>query len=49
MVSKDIKIADETLRDGEQQPYINFSKDQKISLAKDIFNSGVDYIDARIK
>jgi isopropylmalate/homocitrate/citramalate synthase len=44
MVSKDIKIADETLRDGEQQPYINFSKDQKISLAKDIFNSGVDYI-----
>lgn len=41
---KTIRIIDETLRDGEQQPYINFSKENKLELAKMIFGAGVDYI-----
>lgn len=39
-----IGIIDETLRDGEQQAFINFSSKQKIELAKSIFKLGVDFI-----
>ncbi len=38
-------VLDNTLRDGEQQPLINFNKKQKIILAKAIRAVGVDFID----
>jgi len=42
---KDIKIFDNTLRDGEQQACINFSKYQKDELAVLLKQLGFDYID----
>lgn len=44
--SKDIKIHDVTLRDGEQQSGIVFSKDQKVALAEKMAEMGIHRIEA---
>lgn len=44
-MNKKILVLDNTLRDGEQQPLINFNKKQKKILIKEIFKLGVDFID----
>ncbi|MEM3374251.1 MAG: Lrp/AsnC ligand binding domain-containing protein [Candidatus Woesearchaeota archaeon] len=42
----DVKILDTTLREGEQTPYVNFSVDEKIEIAKYLDKIGVDMIEA---
>jgi len=41
-----IKIFDTTLRDGEQSPGISFNPDQKVEIAKQLADIGVDIIEA---
>ncbi|MBN2368691.1 homocitrate synthase [Candidatus Woesearchaeota archaeon] len=41
-----IKILDSTLREGEQTPYVNFTVDEKIEIAKLLDKIGVDMIEA---
>lgn len=41
-----IEILDTTLREGEQTPYVNFTVDEKIHIAKLLDNVGVDMIEA---
>ncbi|MEM4397249.1 MAG: homocitrate synthase [Candidatus Woesearchaeota archaeon] len=42
----DVKILDSSLREGEQTPYVNFSVDEKIEIAKYLDKIGVDMIEA---
>lgn len=41
-----IKILDTTLREGEQTPYVSFTIEQKIEIARLLDNFGVDIIEA---
>ena len=41
-----IQIFDTTLRDGEQTPGVNFSFDERLSIAKQLEKWGVDVIEA---
>ncbi len=41
-----IEILDTTLREGEQTPYVNFTVDEKIHIAKLLDNVGVEMIEA---
>ncbi|MHB8779165.1 MAG: LeuA family protein [Anaerolineales bacterium] len=41
-----IEILDTTLREGEQTPYVNFTVDEKIHIAKMLDQIGVDMIEA---
>jgi 2-isopropylmalate synthase len=41
-----LEILDTTLREGEQTPYVNFTVDEKIQIAKILDNVGVDMIEA---
>lgn len=41
-----ISIFDTTLRDGEQAPGISYTRDQKVSIAKQLVKLGVDVIEA---
>ncbi|MFN8413815.1 MAG: Lrp/AsnC ligand binding domain-containing protein [Anaerolineales bacterium] len=41
-----IEILDTTLREGEQTPYVNFTVDEKIHIAKMLDHIGVDMIEA---
>ncbi|MBC7876896.1 MAG: Lrp/AsnC ligand binding domain-containing protein [Anaerolineales bacterium] len=41
-----LEILDTTLREGEQTPYVNFTVDEKIHIAKMLDNVGVDMIEA---
>ena len=41
-----LKILDTTLRDGEQTPYVNFTVDEKVEIAKLLDKIGVDMIEA---
>ncbi len=41
-----LKILDTTLREGEQTPYVNFTVDEKIEIAKYLDLIGVDMIEA---
>lgn len=41
-----VEILDTTLREGEQTPYVNFSVDEKIEIAKRLDAIGVDMIEA---
>ncbi len=41
-----VEILDTTLREGEQTPYVNFTIDEKIHIAKLLDNVGVDMIEA---
>ena len=43
---KDIKILDTTLRDGEQQPGIVFSREDKVAIAKQLDAIGIHKIEA---
>jgi 2-isopropylmalate synthase len=43
---KKIKVFDTTLRDGEQTPGVNFSKEDKVEIAGALSALGVDYIEA---
>lgn len=42
----DIEICDVTLRDGEQTPGVVFTRDEKIALATELDNVGVEIIEA---
>src|SRR5678815_312280 len=41
-----LEILDTTLREGEQTPYVNFTVDEKIEIAKRLDRIGVDMIEA---
>jgi 2-isopropylmalate synthase len=41
-----MEILDTTLREGEQTPYVNFTVDEKIHIAKMLDQIGVDMIEA---
>src|SRR5512140_363040 len=41
-----MEILDTTLREGEQTPYVNFTIDEKIQIAKMLDQIGVDMIEA---
>src|SRR3990172_8156294 len=41
-----LRILDTTLRDGEQTPYVNFTVDEKVEIAKLLDKIGVDMIEA---
>lgn len=41
-----VKILDTTLREGEQTPGVKFSLEQKLEIAKELDEFGVDYIEA---
>jgi 2-isopropylmalate synthase len=41
-----LEILDTTLREGEQTPYVNFTVDEKIEIAKMLDSVGVDMIEA---
>jgi len=41
-----VEILDTTLREGEQTPYVNFTVDEKIEIAKMLDRVGVDMIEA---
>ena len=41
-----IEILDTTLREGEQTPYVNFTVDEKVEIAKMLDRVGVDMIEA---
>ncbi|MEK6916791.1 MAG: homocitrate synthase [Nanoarchaeota archaeon] len=41
-----LKILDTTLRDGEQTPYVNFTVEEKVEIAKSLDKIGVDMIEA---
>src|SRR3990172_2626563 len=41
-----VEILDSTLREGEQTPYVNFTVDEKIEIAKLLDKIGVDMIEA---
>ena len=41
-----LEILDTTLREGEQTPYVNFTVDEKIEIAKMLDRVGVDMIEA---
>ncbi|MBI3150670.1 MAG: Lrp/AsnC ligand binding domain-containing protein [Chloroflexi bacterium] len=41
-----IEILDTTLREGEQTPYVNFTVDEKVEIAKMLDGIGVDMIEA---
>jgi len=41
-----VEILDTTLREGEQTPYVNFTVDEKIEIAKTLDRVGVDMIEA---
>ncbi|MEW6401197.1 MAG: Lrp/AsnC ligand binding domain-containing protein [Chloroflexota bacterium] len=41
-----VEILDTTLREGEQTPYVNFTVDEKIQIAKMLDDVGVDMIEA---
>jgi 2-isopropylmalate synthase len=41
-----IEILDTTLREGEQTPYVNFTVDEKVHIAKMLDHVGVDMIEA---
>jgi len=41
-----VEILDTTLREGEQTPYVNFTVDEKIEIAKMLDSIGVDMIEA---
>lgn len=41
-----LKILDSTLREGEQTPYVNFTVDEKVHVAKLLDKIGVDMIEA---
>jgi homocitrate synthase len=41
-----LEILDTTLREGEQTPYVNFSVDEKVEIAKLLDRVGVDMIEA---
>src|SRR5690349_4643303 len=41
-----IEILDSTLREGEQTPYVNFTVDEKVHIAKLLDQIGVDMIEA---
>jgi 2-isopropylmalate synthase len=45
-MSKIIKIFDTTLRDGEQTPGVNLNTKEKLRIAKQLENLGVDIIEA---
>ncbi|WP_259135412.1 homocitrate synthase family protein [Methanosalsum natronophilum] len=45
-VPKDVEICDVTLRDGEQTPGVVFTKHEKINLAQELENIGVEIIEA---
>lgn len=44
--TRNIKIFDTTLRDGEQSPGIEFSVEDKVSIARELARLGVDVIEA---
>src|SRR5215510_6175500 len=41
-----LEILDTTLREGEQTPYVNFTIDEKVEIAKMLNHVGVDMIEA---
>ena len=41
-----LEILDTTLREGEQTPYVNFTVDEKVEIAKMLDRVGVDLIEA---
>ncbi len=41
-----LEILDTTLREGEQTPYVNFTVDEKVEIAKMLDRVGVDMIEA---
>jgi homocitrate synthase len=41
-----LEILDTTLREGEQTPYVNFTVDEKVTIAKMLDSVGVDMIEA---
>ncbi len=45
-MTKQIQFFDTTLRDGEQTIGVNFSIDEKVAIAKQLENWGVDVIEA---
>ncbi|HEV2316418.1 MAG TPA: homoaconitate hydratase [Thermoplasmata archaeon] len=47
-IPEHITFWDETLRDGEQMPGVHFSPEEKLSIAEDLSEIGVEVIDAGI-
>jgi isopropylmalate/homocitrate/citramalate synthase len=45
-INPKVKIHDVTLREGEQQPGIVFTRDDKVAIAKKLAELGVDRIEA---
>ncbi len=45
-INRDVKIHDVTLREGEQQTGVVFSRDDKVEIAKKLAELGVDRIEA---
>ena len=43
-----VKILDTTLRDGEQTPFVSFTQNEKLCIAKKLDELGVDIIEAGI-
>lgn len=41
-----IELLDTTLREGEQTPYVNFTVDEKVEIARLLDHVGVDMIEA---
>jgi 2-isopropylmalate synthase len=41
-----LEILDTTLREGEQTPYVNFTVDEKVEIARMLYRVGVDMIEA---
>ena len=41
-----VEILDTTLREGEQTPYVNFTVDEKVEIARLLDQIGVDMIEA---
>ena len=43
-----VEILDTTLREGEQTPYVNFTIDEKVEIARMLDQVGVDMIEAGV-
>ena len=41
-----LEILDTTLREGEQTPFVNFTVDEKVQIARMLDSVGVDMIEA---